>query len=105
MKLILPWSVPAIIGVLSWMLSWAFAFAFPPNSYHPYAHDTQMTFNRIFALMTYIGPVAAIFAIIAVYRSSCTFPKRVGFYLLNVAWGIFSLLLMVQFWIWFAHRK
>ena len=37
------------------MLSWAFVFALPPNSYHPYAHDMQMTFNRIFALMTYCG--------------------------------------------------
>src|SRR5437762_4380478 len=64
MKLILPWSLPAIIGVLSWMLSWAFVFAFPPNSYHPYANDMQMTFNRIFALMTYVGPAAAIFAVI-----------------------------------------
>ena len=71
------------------MLSWAFVFAFPPKSYHPHAHDMQMTFNRIFALMTYVGPAAAIFAVVAVYRSSCTRPKRVAFYLLNVAWGYF----------------
>jgi hypothetical protein len=51
MKAILLLSLPATVGILSWMLSWAFVFAFPPNSYHPYAHDMQMTFNRIFALM------------------------------------------------------
>ena len=104
MKLILPLSLPAIVGIISWILSWAFAFAFPPNSYHPYAHDMQMTFNRIFALMTYIGPATAIFAVVAVYRSSCTRSKRVAFYLLNVAWGIFSLLLLVQFGFSLAHR-
>ena len=104
MKSILLLSVPATVGIISWMLSWAFVFAFPPNSYHPYAHDMQMTFNRIFALMTYVGPAAAIFAVVAVYRSSCTRPKRVAFYLLNVAWGIFSLLLLVQFGFWLAHK-
>src|SRR5437870_12740913 len=81
MKSILLLSLPATVGIISWMLSWAFVFAFPPNSYHPYAHDMQMTFNRIFALMTYVGPAAAIFAVVAVYRSSCTRPKRVAFYL------------------------
>jgi hypothetical protein len=105
MKLILPLSLPATVGILSWILSWAFAFAFPPNSYHPYAHHMQMTFNRIFAWTSFVGPFTAIFAIIAVYRSSCTFPKRVAFYLLNVAWGIFTLLLLIQFWFWFAHTK
>jgi len=104
MKSILLLSLPATVGIISWILSWAFVFAFPPNSYHPYAHDMQMTFNRIFALMTYVGPAAAIFAVVAVYRSSCTRPKRVGFYLLNVAWGIFSLLLLVQFGFWLAHK-
>jgi hypothetical protein len=48
MKVILPLSLPATVGIISWILSRAFAFAFPPNSYHPYAHDMQMTFNRIF---------------------------------------------------------
>jgi hypothetical protein len=104
MKSILLLSLPATVGIISWMLSWAFVFAFPRNSYHPYAHDMQMTFNRIFALMTYVGPAAAIFAVVAVYRSSCTRPKRVVFYLLNVAWGIFSLLLLVQFGFWLAHK-
>jgi len=99
MKLILSLSLPATIGIISWILSWTCALAFPLNSYHPYAHDIQMTFNRVFALMTYIGPAAAIFAVVAVYRSSCTRPKRVAFYLPNVAWGTFSLLLLVQFWI------
>jgi hypothetical protein len=104
MKSILLLSLPATVGIISWMLSWAFVFAFPPNSYHPYAHDMQMTFNRIFALMTYVGPAAAIFAVVAVYRSSFTRPKRVAFYLLNVAWGISSLFLLVQFGFWLAHR-
>jgi hypothetical protein len=98
-------SLPAIVGIISWVLSWTFVFAFPPNSYHPYAHDMQTTFNRIFALMTYIGPAAAIFAIIAIHRSSCTFPKQVAFYLLNAAWGTFSLFLLVQFGFWLAHMK
>jgi hypothetical protein len=100
MKSILLLSLPATVGIISWLLSWAFVFAFPPNSYHPYAHDMQMTFNRIFALMTYVGPAAAIFAVVAVSRSSCTRPKRIAFYLLNVVWGIFSLLLLVQFGFW-----
>jgi hypothetical protein len=105
MKLILPLSLPPIAGIISWILSWTFAFVYPPNSYYSYAHDMQMTFNRIFALMTGIGPFAASFAIIAIYKSSCTFPKRVAFCLLNAAWGIFSLFLLVQFWSWFAHRR
>jgi hypothetical protein len=105
MKAILPLSLPAILGIISWILSWAFAYAFPPNSYHPYADDMQMTFNRIFALMTYVGFPAAIFAVIAVYRSSCARPKRVAFYVLNVAWGMFSLLCVVQFGFWLAHMK
>jgi len=104
MKSILLLSLPATVGIISWMLSWAFVFAFPPNSYHPYAHDMQITFNRIFALMTYVGPAAAIFAVVAIYKSSCTRLMRVVFYLLNVAWGIFSLLLLVQFGFSLAHK-
>ena len=105
MKLILPWSLPAIAGIASWILSWALAFAFARNGFHPYAYDIYMTCNRIFSFMDLIGPVAAIFAIIAVYKSACTFPTRVVFYVLNVAWGIFSLFLSVQFWFWYAHRR
>ena len=104
MKLILALSLPATFGIVSWILSWAIAFAVPPNSYHPYAYDMQMIFNRIFALMIYLGPAAAIFAVTAVYRSACTHSKRVAFYVLNIAWGIFSLLLLVQFGFARAHR-
>jgi hypothetical protein len=104
MKMILALSLPAIVGIISWILSWTVALAFRPNSYHPHAHDMQVTFNRIFALMTYVGPAAAIFAVVAVYRSPCTRPKRVAFYLLNVAWGTLSLLWLVQFGFWLAHR-
>ena len=103
-KLVLALSLPATFGIVSWILSWAFAFAIPPNSYHPHTYDIQMIFNRIFALMIYVGPAAAIFAVTAVYRSACARPKRVAFYLLNIGWGIFSLLLLVQFGVSLANR-
>jgi hypothetical protein len=101
MKLSLPLSLPAIAGITSWLLSWAFAFA--PLRYNPYAYDVQRIFNVLFVLVTWIGPFAAILAIIAIYRSSWTSPKRVALYLLNAVWGIFSLVIFVHFW--FAHRR
>lgn len=100
MKLLLPLSVPAIIGLTSWLISWVFAFA--PLRHSPYAHDVQMTFGLIFVVMTWIGPLTAIWAIIAINRSSSTLAKRVALYLLNAAWGMFSLVILVHFWL--AHR-
>jgi hypothetical protein len=50
-------------------------------------------------LMTYVGPAAAIFAVVAVYRSSCTRPKRVAFYLLNVAWGDIFVVVVGSIWV------
>jgi hypothetical protein len=100
MKLILSLSVPAILGFTSWVISWAFAFA--PFRHTSHAHDVQMTFGLIFAVMTWIGPFTAILAIIALHRSSSTLAKRVAWYLLNAAWGMLSLVILVHFWL--AHR-
>lgn len=100
MKLSLPLSLPAIVGISSYLLSWAFAFA--PLRYNPHADDVQRIFNILVVLMIWIGPFAAILAIIAIYRSAWTLRKRVAFYLLNGVWGIFSLVISIHFWI--AHR-
>ena len=100
MKLVVPLSVPAVVGFVSWVLNWALAFA--PLRRATYAYHAQMTSGLAFAVMTWIGPFAAPFAIAAIYKSSPTLPTRVTLYLLNVAWGMISLAILIHFWL--AHR-
>jgi hypothetical protein len=100
MRLILPLSAPAILGLTSWAISWAFAF--PPLRYNAYAYHVQMTFDIIFAVMTWIGPLTATGAIIATHKSSLTSTRRVTLYLINGVWGTLSLIILVHFWL--AHR-
>ncbi len=100
MKLIVALSAPAIIGLSSWALAWALAFA--PLRRATYAFHAQLTFGLIFAVMTWIGPFAAICATAAIYKSSLTLRRRFALYLLNGAWGVASLGILIHFWL--AHR-
>jgi hypothetical protein len=95
MKLIVPLSLPAVVGLCSWALAWAFAIA--PLRRATYASDAQTTFGLMFAIMTWIGPVAAILAIVAIYKSSSALPARLALYLLNGAWGVISSAILIHF--------
>jgi hypothetical protein len=95
MKLVVPLTFPAVVGFFSWALAWAFAVA--PLRRATYASEAQTAFGLVFAVMTWIGPLAAILAVLAIYKSSLALPSRRGLYLLNGAWGIISLVILIHF--------
>ena len=96
MRIVSLLSLPALIGIVSWLLSWVPYFTL--LRYTVYAAQVHRATEIIFVLMVWLGPFTSIPALIVTHRSALVASKKIIFYVLNGIWIIGSFMCLAVIW-------
>jgi hypothetical protein len=74
-------SLPAFLGILSWIVSWLI----------PHKGSLTLIIEEIFVVMVWIGPITSTIALVVNYKNKSISRKSIPSYLLNGTWLVISL--------------